>query len=174
MSHEDRKYVPILIDKPRRLRLTWNAIATFAREIGKPIDWYFGQIALVVDPEFRLSKIQLMEIVTPDVLIAMLWVALLHDDKTLTREQVGDLLEESGKDFSSQYDYVFEKIRDAWVATQPEGIGIKKKTDEETRLRKLAEETVLPKNSQSPDGTISESISSEPQSMTSRSMSSGR
>jgi ribosomal protein S9 len=171
MAFEEKKYVPIDLDRPRRLRLTWNALCSFSREMGKPFDFYFSKASAAarVDPvsgEIQVNRIECMSAIPPDVLRTMLWAALLHEDKTLTQERVGDLIEEvPGDGAFGQYDYVLKKVREAWEATLPEG------------LKKIATEAAAIKgagNGTSPAGMTSENSSSLPPSTESVSTSSGR
>ncbi len=66
--------VTIELDKPRNLKLTLNGMVEFKKVIGKEV-WE-------LPPEKRLSS---------DELQALLWACLIHEDKSLTLEQAGNL-----------------------------------------------------------------------------------
>lgn len=66
--------VLIELDKPRNIRLDTNAIALVEEVLDKPID-EFGT-------RFGVREIR-----------AVLWAGLLHEDKSLTLEDVGNLID---------------------------------------------------------------------------------
>ena len=70
----------IFLDKERHLKMTLNAMIDFEKMTGQKL----------TDPK----ALELFS-VNMDVkyLIALLWALLRHEDKTLTMEQVGDLVE---------------------------------------------------------------------------------
>lgn len=67
--------VPIQLDKPRHLKLSLNAMIKFQEETGKSL------------------KDGTLEDVTLEDLRALLWACLLHEDKTLTLDEVGEMVD---------------------------------------------------------------------------------
>lgn len=90
--------VKIALDKERSLKLTLNAMVKFEEATGKSLL-----------KEADLSKM------TASDLRALLWSCLLHDDKALTLEQVGDMID------LSNLNYVAECLGKAWTAALPKG-----------------------------------------------------
>jgi len=72
--------VTIFLDKERHLRMTMNAMVDFEEMTGQKL----------TDPKTIESFSSNMDI---KHLRALLWALLRHEDKTLTVEQVGDLIE---------------------------------------------------------------------------------
>jgi hypothetical protein len=71
-----REPVMIQLDKERHPRLTLNAMVAFKKETGKSIMGGFKA-----------------EDMTEDDLRALTWACLLHEDKNLTLEAVGDMVD---------------------------------------------------------------------------------
>lgn len=69
------KIVEITLDKPRRLLFNLNAMAAYERETGKNF--------------LDLPK----ENVSATLLRTLLWAGLMHEDKSLTIEQVGAFMD---------------------------------------------------------------------------------
>lgn len=76
-----RVKVPITLDKPRTLVLSFNAMCDVQRVLGR-------------NP-FELDGEGEVDIGSPEVIRAYLWAALKHEDPELTLEQTGDLLEQA-------------------------------------------------------------------------------
>lgn len=75
MANKHRGYVDIVLDKPRKLRFTTNAIAELEDVLGQPIT--------KLDEESLGVK----------TLRALLWAGLLHENRDLTIEEAGDLMD---------------------------------------------------------------------------------
>jgi len=78
----------ITLDKPRNIRLNTNALVKVEEVLGRPIS-DFGA-------SFGIKEIR-----------AMLWAGLLHEDKSLSLDTAGDLIDEAG------FEYVAEKVGEA-------------------------------------------------------------
>lgn len=88
-----KKLVSITLDKERNLRYTLNAFRILEKEFGVKVE--------ALGENINLETIQ-----------ALLYVGLLHEDKTLTFEEVGDMV-----DFSNMGE-VNEKISQAFLIHQ--------------------------------------------------------
>lgn len=89
--------VKIALDKERSLKLTLNAMVKFEEATGKSL----------------LKEADLFKMTATD-LRALLWACLLHEDKALTLDQVGDMID------ISNINIVAKKLGDAWTAALPE------------------------------------------------------
>ena len=72
-----RGYIRVTLDKERSLRFDLNALALIEERFGVPI----------TELETRLAKPSVRDIRT------ILWAGLVHEDQTLTEEQVGALVD---------------------------------------------------------------------------------
>lgn len=91
-----RVRINVELDRPRTLVISLNALCK-AEEVT-------GESFLAGEPAF--SSIRVMR--------ALVWAGLLHEDPTLTLDQVGDLIEEAGTDV------ILGKIITAYSASMPE------------------------------------------------------
>lgn len=89
-----KKLVSITLDKERNLRYTLNSFRLLEKEFGVKLD-------------------QLGENINLETIQALLYVGLRHEDKTLTFEEVGDMV-----DFGNMAE-VNEKISQAFLTHQP-------------------------------------------------------
>ncbi|MGE5390907.1 MAG: hypothetical protein ACM3PE_07570 [Deltaproteobacteria bacterium] len=80
--------VLIILDKPRNIRLNTNALVKVEEVLERSLS-EFGT-------SFGITEIR-----------AMLWAGLLHEDKSLSLDTVGDLIDEAG------FEYVAEKVGEA-------------------------------------------------------------
>ena len=71
-----KKFVPIQLDKVRNLRLGMTALIQLEKKLGRPM------------ASIDYDKIKYEEIA------AILWAALLHEDKSLTIDKVAELIDE--------------------------------------------------------------------------------
>jgi len=78
----------IELDQPRNIRLNTNALVKVEEVLGKPLS-EFGAA-------FGLKEIR-----------ALLWAGLLHEDRKLSLDDVGDLIDEAG------FEYVSTKVGEA-------------------------------------------------------------
>jgi hypothetical protein len=91
-----RVKVPIELDRPRTLILSFNAFCKAEEVTGIPF--------LVEQPQFSsLSTVR-----------ALFWAGLLHEDPTLTLEQAGDFIEEVGMDT------ILDAVMKAYGVSMPE------------------------------------------------------
>ena len=90
------KEVKITLDKERTLKLDLNAMVAFEDATGKSLF------------NFKVNNISSKDI------RALLWSCLIRDDKTLTLEQVGELVTFDNMNLIS------EKIQEVFEATMPE------------------------------------------------------
>lgn len=80
--------VLINLDRPRNIRLNTNAMVKMEEVLNKPLS--------EIGASFGVKEIR-----------AVVWAGLLHEDKTLTLESVGDLLDDA------DLTYVAKKIGEA-------------------------------------------------------------
>lgn len=92
MANKQRGYVEIKLDKLRRLRYTMNALAEIENKLGMPVS------------ELDSAKLGVKEVRT------ILWAGLIHEDKDLTEEQVGDMVD------LDNFEEVQKKIAEAFEA----------------------------------------------------------
>lgn len=91
-----RVKISVQLDKPRTLVISFNALCK-AEEVT-------GQSFLVGEPAFSSMR----------VMRALVWSGLLHEDPTLTLDQVGDMIEAAGADV------ILSQIMAAYMAAMPE------------------------------------------------------
>lgn len=102
-----KQSVPIeLGGKTRHLRYDFNALVALEDVLGIPI----SDIGNIMAGSVKLSDLR-----------AIVWAGLLHEDKSLTPEAVGDKLE------LSQIVYIGDKVREAFEAAFPDIEDVKKK-----------------------------------------------
>jgi len=89
--------VPITLDKKRNLLLNLNAMVSFEDVTGRNL----------------LQGIAIGDMSTKD-LRALLWACLIHEDKELTLEQVGEMIH------AGNMTDIFTKLTEAWEAATPE------------------------------------------------------
>jgi len=92
--------VSIELDKPRTLWLNFNAMALFEKETGKHAFKALG------DP-------------SASDLRALVWACLVHEDKELTLDMVGETMD------LTTVEYVMGKIMEAWQVALPDKKGKK-------------------------------------------------
>lgn len=97
--NELRGDVEIKLDKPRRLRYTLNSLAL--------IEERYGDVQKAIE-SLQAGKLS--------VIRTILWAGLVHEDETLTENQVGDLVE------ISDLQQVTEKINQAFARAVPEPV----------------------------------------------------
>lgn len=68
--------VAIILDKERHLRFNFNAAKAFKRETGK-----------------SMLDTSVWRVVDEEIIVALVWSLLIHEDKELTIDQVGELLD---------------------------------------------------------------------------------
>ena len=90
-----RVKVPLRLDRERTLILSFNALCRAEEVTG--INFLMG--------EFTFSSVRVMR--------ALVWSGLLHEDPTLTLEDVGDLIEAAG------VDDIAREIINAFAAAMP-------------------------------------------------------
>ena len=128
------KSIPIQLDKRRNLRFDTNAICMLEEELG--ISFFkivelFGVSFADIDIAKKIEE-KGAEALSPEVAIDMasriklknlrtlLWVGLLHEDKELTLEQVGNLMDNIDSIM------LIEKILEAYSIAIPVGDGDRK------------------------------------------------
>ncbi len=98
-------HVDITLDRPRRLRLDHNALVTVEELIGKPIS------RIVAGGELGFREIR-----------ALVFAGLRHDDRRLTLERVGELLDEyvaQGHDLAHVLDLVTRALEQSGIFNKP-------------------------------------------------------
>ena len=85
------QYITIELDKPRKLRLTTNALCELEDLFDKPIH------EILMDGAKGLRTVR-----------AFLWAGLLHEDPELTLKETGDLI-----DHKNDFLYVQQKVTEA-------------------------------------------------------------
>lgn len=91
MANKQRGFVEIELDKKRKLRYTLNAVAEIEDKLGCAIQD-------LAEKNLGIKALR-----------TMLWAGLLHEDKEITEEFVGDLV-----DFDNLH-YAQEKITEAFA-----------------------------------------------------------
>lgn len=97
MGNKFRGYVPIELDKPRNLRFSTNALVESEKMLGKSIAEFSQSIGIT---ELRI----------------LIYCGLRHEDKTLTLDQAGDLIDEA-----ESIAYLSDKLKDALEAALKTG-----------------------------------------------------
>jgi hypothetical protein len=90
MANKHRGMVAIELDKKRNLRYTMNALAEIEDRLGVP-----------------LSEMGNVKMTIKNVRV-ILWAGLIHEDKELTPEDVGDMVD------ISNFEEVQEKVAEAF------------------------------------------------------------
>ena len=93
--NKNAKYIEIELDKPRNLLFDLNAMAAYEKETGKNFLDLPG------------------EKVSATLLRVVLWAGLIHEDKTLTLEKVGAMMD------AENMVTIQKKIVEATVANSP-------------------------------------------------------
>ena len=96
------KLVPIVLDKERHFRLTMNSLIKFQEVTGKD---------LVTGSDTTKLNLNLAD------LRALMWACLIHEDKGLTLEQVGDMID------LQDIDRVSQALAEALQASLPQKEG---------------------------------------------------
>jgi len=96
MNRPTRPVLPVMLDRERHLVIDFNALASFEEVTGKN--------ALAVDLWTALSARDLR---------ALLWAALIHEDRNLTLEDVGAMLDPANSPD------IINALSDAYVAAMP-------------------------------------------------------
>lgn len=94
MANKQRGMVKVQLDKVRNLRYTMNALAEIEDILGVPLG--------------EMGNIQM----TMKNIRVILWAGLIHEDKELTLEQVGDMID------MSNIQEVQEKLTEAFAVGQ--------------------------------------------------------
>lgn len=102
MADKMASAVTIVLDKERHLRLTLSGMIAFKGVTGKDL----------ADPAVIEKMNQGMEL---EDLQALLWACLRHEDKTITLDQAGDLID------TQNIKYVAEKIKESVTVAMPDG-----------------------------------------------------
>lgn len=75
MTNKQRGFVKVTLDKERNLRYTMNALAEIEDQLGVP-----------------LAELQTVQMTMKNIRV-ILWAGLIHEDKELTQEDVGDFVD---------------------------------------------------------------------------------
>ncbi len=94
MANKQRGIVEIELDKKRNLRYTMNALAEIEDQLGV-------SITEVGDIDLTVKNVRVI-----------LWAGLIHEDKELTQEEVGDMID------MGNFQYAQEKIAEAFTNGQ--------------------------------------------------------
>lgn len=89
-----KKIISIEADKNRHLKFGMNALIQLEKELGKPIT------SMADENEFKLEDLR-----------TMIYVGLKWEDKNLTMEQVGDIMDEAIE--KNGMEYLSEKLGEA-------------------------------------------------------------
>ncbi len=105
------KGVLIDLDKPRRIRFTLATWRKMSRDMDPRImDGLYTAFQGDREPDFR-GTVDLMA-----AMCDLLWLGLLHEDETLTVDQVGAMVD------ADNYSQVFEALGQAFQQAFPEGV----------------------------------------------------
>ncbi|MCK9591881.1 MAG: hypothetical protein M0Q91_07725 [Methanoregula sp.] len=106
--------ITIELDRLREIRFTYNALVSAQKERG------LGILAMLDDNNDG-----------PETVRALLWAGLIHEDKSLTPEKVGDLMDlyiKSGKDPAEIPKSIFKALDEHGAFKSPEDADIKNPT----------------------------------------------
>lgn len=101
MASKVNPEIPIILDKPRRLRFDINAMATFEELTG--LNLLKESARRRIEKDMSVAQFR-----------AFLYACLIHEDKTLTLEQVGRLIT------TENMQEILNKIGEAKQAAAPE------------------------------------------------------
>ncbi|MGG3561651.1 hypothetical protein ABES03_08605 [Neobacillus rhizosphaerae] len=94
MANKQRGFVKIELDKARHLRYTMNALAEIEDQLGVP-----------------LAELQNVKMTMKNVRV-ILWAGLIHEDKELTQEDVGEMVD------LGNMEYVQERVAEAFAMVE--------------------------------------------------------
>lgn len=112
----------IVLDKPRTIRLTMNALAAFEEVVGKTWDAVLAELNSPEgesegDQHRRFANV----VLSSRKLRALLWAGLLWQERNLTIDRVGDLMELApGDGTENKLVYIFGKLSAAYAGTRSE------------------------------------------------------
>src|SRR5688572_28108472 len=110
MANREPKRIPITLDKPRTLLFDFNALVNFEEATG------VSPLKAGIDPQ------------SPKQLRALIWSALLHEDPTLTLDEVGAMVHLGNMEsFATQIQQALEEAIPPSVET-PGGNGVAAKS----------------------------------------------
>lgn len=98
-------FIEIELDKPRRLKYDWNAVAE-------------------IEDRHDTSLIELMEAISEKKIGRLriaLWGGLIHEDESLTLKQVGEMIN------FENFTHIMEKVTEAIQISDSAGVSTKKK-----------------------------------------------
>lgn len=101
------RYIDIDLDKPRKLRFDVNALDDLERALGEPLG---RMIALIGQGSIRSLRLAVL-------------FGLKHEDKNLTADRVGNLIQDwfdSGRELGDLNDLVIDAIYASGVVRRPE------------------------------------------------------
>lgn len=105
------KGVPITLDKERRIRFTLATWRKMSRDMDpRVMEGLYTAFQGDGEPDFR-GTLDLMA-----AMCDLLWLGLLHEDDTLTVDQVGAMVD------ADNYNQVFEALGKAFQQAFPEGV----------------------------------------------------
>lgn len=117
MHNREQGEVVIELDRPRTLRLTYNALAAFEKEMGRPWDLSIQQILDSIPIKGRRRQLPTVGV---REIRALLWAALLEDDPRLTVEDTGQLMAMGkGATMAEQVNWIIWYLVEAWAHIQP-------------------------------------------------------
>jgi len=100
MGNKETSEYPITLDKPRTLKLDFNAFCDAEGVVGHT----------VIRTDLGMSEIR-----------ALLWAGLKHEDRTLTVAKVGEMI--SGKDLQPVMEVVTTAVAEFFATGEEEGTG---------------------------------------------------
>lgn len=148
-ANELQGEVEILLDRPRRLKFDWQALATFQQHYGSTFETLLAKLAKIKDlppDDQEAVAYYFVSVVGPVELRLLLYCALKHEDPDLTVERAGELMSEAPGEMEEQFGFIWGKIWHAFLLTR--GAATKKK------IRKIVEDMVQ-KNGQANGGMSS-------------------
>lgn len=101
------RYIDITLDKPRRLRFDVNALDALESALGEPLGRMIG---LLAQGSIRALKLAI-------------WQGLRHEDRMLTPDRAGNLVQDwfdAGRELGDLNDVVIEAIYASGVVKRPE------------------------------------------------------
>ncbi len=132
MANQNRGEVPITLDKERMIRFRFNAHCDFQSVTGVTLKSFFSRFTYLSELKGDSGNL------SPDIakrflndlgeneLRACLWAGLRHEDRSLSLEDVGDLIEDyivdnDGNEITTmeKIGSVFQSLFSAWYAESP-------------------------------------------------------
>ena len=113
--------VEIVLDRRRLLKFNWSAFARFQTETGISVQLLFLKLSNIERLSQRKQAELFLRVIGERYLRDLLWAALLHEEPTITVNEVAHLMDQAeGDGMEAQFQYILDRIIKAWTATRGE------------------------------------------------------